>query len=137
MADTTLPALGSEYPLPQQCVQRVIVTKKPPMFLINALGRGWCGWFLDRFDWNEVSDGQRKRFVTTMVLSKRKRWVWLVLPKRKRKWTIYQRVRLWTVIKTLWLLLWSKSKEAKDKSDMLRLIDHYEKSGKGATDGDA
>ena len=80
--------------------RRGIVTKRPPMFLINALCRNLFGWHFASFTWDRIGE----RYLVKFTWVRRPRYVMIAdASGRKQRFYLHERMEWRTALRVLWL----------------------------------
>ena len=84
----------------------LVLSKRPPVFLLNVLGRVVRKHLLESFKWEEREDG---RYATKMVWVQRAAYVEMYDSEglTSSRWRICDRASFWMGLRTIWWLLWS------------------------------
>lgn len=101
--DETMAECGTFEIAEPERYRRHHLTKAPPLWLINGMCRCIFGWFLETFRWEQLPDG---RWKTETCWLRIRPWVEADFGGGTiRRFQIYEKMKLPTVLRLLWLLL--------------------------------
>lgn len=87
--------------------KRTVTVRREPLFLVNAVCRVAFGWWMEAATWKPLAGG---RWSVRLCWQRRRdcRYPETIGDHTKLVWYRYQRMRIGTTLRVLWLFLWSK-----------------------------